>query len=130
MVAIMQSNIKFDQHMPLKKDKASETQEATKHILKQDPQEGRLLAYTSLCRPGLEYADTMWNPKLAKKIESEDATTWTVQIIARSRGQKSVTKVCSELGLQALKQRRKNHRLSSDENLTRRNATIDTLGGV
>ena len=55
---IMQSNLKFDQHMTLKKDKA--TLRAIKHILKQAPQEGRLLVYTSLCRPMLEYADTAW----------------------------------------------------------------------
>ena len=48
---IMQSNLKFDQHMALKNDKASKTLGANKHILKQAPQEGRLLAYTSLCRP-------------------------------------------------------------------------------
>ena len=46
---VMQSNLKFDQHIALKKDKASKTLEAIKHILNQAPQEGRLLAYTSLC---------------------------------------------------------------------------------
>ena len=57
--AMMQSYLKFDQHMALKKDKALKTLGAITHILKQAPQEGRLLAYTSLCRPILEYADTV-----------------------------------------------------------------------
>ena len=58
---IMQSKLKFDQHMVLKKDKASKTQGAIKQILKAS-KEGRLLAYTSLCRRKLEYADTVWDP--------------------------------------------------------------------
>ena len=47
----MQSDLKFDLYMALKKDKALEPLGAIKHILNQAPQEGRLLAYTSLCRP-------------------------------------------------------------------------------
>ena len=57
--------------MTLKKDKASKTfLEAIKHILKQGPQKGWLLAYTSLCCPILEYVDTVWDQTLAKEIES------------------------------------------------------------
>ena len=65
---VMQSNLKFNQHIALKKDKASKTLGAIKHILKQAPQEGRLLAYTSLCGPILEYAVTVWVLTLAKKL--------------------------------------------------------------
>ena len=103
---IMQSNLKFDQHMGLKNDKALKTLGAIKHILKQAPQEGRLLAYTSLCRPILEYADTVWDPTLAKEIESMEMLQHrAVQLIARLRGRESVTEACS-------KQKRRNHRLS------------------
>ena len=110
---VMQSNLKFNQHIALKKDKASKTLGTIKHILKQAPQEGRLLAYTSLCRPILEYADTVWDPTLAKEIESlEMLQHRAVRFIARLKGRESVTGACSELGLQPLKQRRKNHRLS------------------
>ena len=38
---IMQSNLKFDQHIALKKDKASKALGAIKSILNQAPQEGR-----------------------------------------------------------------------------------------
>ena len=65
---VLQSNLKFDQHKALKKDKASKTLGAIKHILKQALQEGRLLAYTSLCRPIPEYADTVWDPTLTNEI--------------------------------------------------------------
>ena len=54
----MQSNLKSNQYMTLKKDKASKTQRAIKHILKQAPQASRLPVYTSLCHPILENADT------------------------------------------------------------------------
>ena len=66
---IMQSNLKFNQHMKFKKDKAQKTLAAIKHILKQAPKECRLLTYTSLCRPILEYADTVWDSTLANKVE-------------------------------------------------------------
>ena len=90
-----------------------ETLGAIKHILKQAPQEGWLLAYTSLCRPILEYSDTVWDPTLAKEMESlEMLQHRAVQLIARLSRRDSVTGSCSELGLQPLKQRRKNHRLS------------------
>ena len=54
--------------MAFKKDRALKTLEAIKHVLKQAPQEGRLLAYTSLCGPILEYAVTVWVLTLAKKL--------------------------------------------------------------
>ena len=99
--------------MALKKYKASKTMEAIKHILKQAPQEGRLLAYTSLCRPILEYADNVWDPILAKEIDYPEMLQYrAVRFIAKLREMESVMEACSELGLQPLKQRRKNHRLS------------------
>ena len=99
--------------MTLKKDKASKTLGAIKHILKQAPQKGRLLVYSSLCCTILEYADNVWDPTLAKKIESLEMLQHSaVQFIARLRRRENVTAACSELGLQPLKQRRKNHRLS------------------
>ena len=99
--------------MTLKKEKPSKTLGAIRHILKQAPQERRLLGYTCLCHPILEYADTVWDPTLAKEIES----LWMLQdgavrFIVKLRGQESVTEACSELGPQPLKQRRRNHRLS------------------
>ena len=32
------------------------------------PKEAKLLAYTSLCRPILEYADVVWDPSARSKI--------------------------------------------------------------
>jgi len=53
-----------------KKDKASKILGAIKHILHEAPGEGKLLPYTSFCRPILEYADALWDPTLSKNIES------------------------------------------------------------
>ena len=64
---ITPSNLKFDQHMALKKDRTSKTLGPNKHFLKLAPQKGQLLAYTSLCRPILAYADSV-EPKLAKTL--------------------------------------------------------------
>ena len=84
--------------MALKKDEDSKTLGAIKHILKQVPQDGLLLAYTSLCRPILEYTNTVWDPTLAKEVESlKTLQHRAVPFIAR---------------LESLKLRRKNHRLS------------------
>jgi len=66
----MQPNYKFDQHITLKKEKVSKILGAIKHILHEAPREGRLLAYTSLCRPILESADAVWDSTIAKDIES------------------------------------------------------------
>jgi len=106
----MQSNLKFDQHITLKKDKASKILGAIKHVLLEASREGKLLAYTNLCHPILEYADTVWDPTLAKDIESlEVLQRRAVRFIAGIKGRESVTEACSQLGLQPLKQRRRAH---------------------
>ena len=55
----------------------------------------------------------MWDPILAKEIKSlEMLQHKAIQFIARLRRQESFTEACSKFGLQPLKQKRKNHRLS------------------
>ena len=54
----------------------------------------------------------MWDPILAKAIEPlEMLQHRAARFIARLRGPESVTETFSELGLQPLKQRCRNHRL-------------------
>jgi len=65
---VTQLNLKFNQHITLKKDKASKILEAIKDVLHEAPREGKLLAYTSLCCPMLKHADAVWDPTLAKNI--------------------------------------------------------------
>ena len=108
---IMQSNLKCDQHVALKKDKASKNLGAIKHTNKPHKKDGYWL--TPACAAQYWSTLTLWNPTIAKEIES----LWMLQdgavrFIVKLRGQESVTEACSELGPQPLKQRRRNHRLS------------------
>jgi len=34
-----------------------------------DPEDAKLLAYTSLCRPILDYADVVWDPAVRSKVQ-------------------------------------------------------------
>ena len=55
----LQQNLKFDkQHIISEKvDKASRIIGTIKHTIRTAPEKSKLLAYTSLCRPIMEYAD-------------------------------------------------------------------------
>ena len=75
--------------------------------------EGKALAYTSLCRPILEYADVVWDPVCKQSINSlEKVQTDAVKFIANLRGRTSVTEACERPGPELLDERRKNHRHS------------------
>ena len=75
--------------------------------------EEKTLAYTSLCRPILEYADVVWDPVCKQTINSlEKVQTDVVKFIANLRGRTNVTELRERLGLQLLAKRRRNHRLS------------------
>ena len=41
-----------------------------KHLMSNAPKEAKLLAYTSLCRPILEYADVVWDPSARSKMHN------------------------------------------------------------
>ena len=75
--------------------------------------QGRLLAYTSLCSPILEYADAVWNPSLKNTINDiEMVQNRAIRFISRLKSRDSVSESLCELGLQTLQERRKNHRLT------------------
>jgi len=68
------------------------------------PRESKQLAYTSLCCPILEYRDIVWDPTLAKDIESLEMLQHSaVRFIAGLKLQESVTEAWSQLDLQLLK---------------------------
>ena len=113
LCVIMQANLKFDKHITQKTQKASRVLGMIKYALHDAPKHGRLLAYTSLCHPILEYADTVWDPSLKGVIHDvEMIQNRTVRFITGHKGRESISKAREELGLQTLQERRKNHRLS------------------
>ena len=65
---IIQSDLKFDQHIRDKCLKSRKLLGGIKHLMYDAPKETKLLAYTSQCRPILEYADAVWDPSARSKI--------------------------------------------------------------
>jgi len=59
---IMQSNLKFDRHIKSKVNNASKILGCIMHTIYNAPMQAKLIAHLSLCRPILEYADTLWDP--------------------------------------------------------------------
>ena len=54
------------------------------------PRQARLLAYTSLCRPVLEHADSVWDTSLKKTINGiEMVQNRAVRFISRLKGRVS-----------------------------------------
>ena len=74
----------------------------------------KLLAYyTSLCRPIMEYADTLWDPTDKRTVDFlEKIQSKAVRFIRNPKGRESVTEAKALLGLVPLVDRRKNHRVS------------------
>ncbi|XP_067932804.1 uncharacterized protein [Watersipora subatra] len=110
---IIQSDLKFDQHIKSKCSKSRKILGGIKHLMYSTPKEAKLLAYTSLCRPILEYADAVWattNKNTIQCIElvQNDAIRFISNM--RERG-KSVSEARNQLGIKSLKDRRKSHRL-------------------
>ena len=109
----IQSDLKFDKHIAEKTQKARKILGAIKHTLFDAPKDARLLAYTSLCRPILEYADTVWDPTNKQTMHSiEMIQNNAVRYIERLKGRESVSEARDRLQLKSLADRRKDHRLS------------------
>ena len=70
--------------------------------------EAKLLAYSSLCGPILEYADAVWNPSASSKTHDvELVQTIAVRFISNLKGHTdSVSEAKNQLQLQSLEDRR------------------------
>jgi len=73
------------------------------------PKDAKLLAYTSLCRPLLDYADLVWNPAARSKVHDiELVQNSAIRFISNMKGRAdSVFEARDELGLRSLEDRRK-----------------------
>ena len=109
----MQSNLRFEQHITTKIKSASKVLGCIKYSLHEAPEKGKLLAYTSLCRPILEYADTLWDPSDNTSRDAiEHVQSQAVRFIKNVKGRCGVTEVRTQLELKPLEEKRKPHRLS------------------
>lgn len=75
------------------------------------PKEVKLLAYTSLCRLILAYADVVWDSSAKSKIRNiELVQNSAIRFIANLKGRTdSVTEAMKQLGTWSLEHRRRNH---------------------
>ena len=110
---IIQSDLKFDQHINDKCFKSRKLLGGIKHLMYDALKEARLLIYTSLCRPILEYAYVVWDPSAGNKINYiERVQNSAVCFISNLKGRTdSVSETRNQLQLQSLEERRKNRRL-------------------
>ena len=82
-----------------------------KFTLHEALEKGKLLAYTSHCRPILEYRNTLWDPPDKKSINDiELLQNKAIRFVKNIKGRSSVSDARSQL--QSLQDRRKSHRLS------------------
>lgn len=72
-------------------------------VLYEAPQKVRMIAYTTLCQPLIEYAAKVWDPHLAKHANELE----TVRFIARLRGNDSNTDATINLELKLSQDRRR-----------------------
>jgi len=109
----LQQDLKFEDHISQKNGKASRILGAIKHVLPSASEKYRLLAYTSLCRPILEYADCVWDPTSKQLINAiECVQRRAVRYISGLKGRESVTEARAKLALNTLEERRRNHRVT------------------
>ena len=110
---VLQSDLKFKKHISDIMGSANRTLGCIKYTLHGAPEKAKLLAYTSLCRPKLEYADVLWDPSDNASIEDlELVQNKAVRFIKNIKGRRGVTEARTSLGIQALQERRKAHRTS------------------
>ena len=114
---VMQSNLKFNRHIASKVNSAKKVLECIKYALNDASQSAKLLPYSSLCRPILEYA--------ASIRELDAVQNRAIRFVKSIKGRYGITEGLTALGLQKLNDRRKFHRfalmtkiLSEDEKHT------------
>ena len=134
----IQSDLKFNKHITSKTAKARQQTGMVKRALYDAPERAKLLAYTSLCRPHVEYASAVWDPALEYlKHDIEMVQNNAIRFISKLKGRDSITEARGKLNLQTLCERRQNSRrsllmrlLSSEENHSSLISSYDELTQV
>lgn len=131
----IQSDLRFNQHIEENVTKAKRQLGMVKRALFDAPESAKLLAYTSLCRPHVEYAAAVWDPHLAYHISNiEKLQNAAVRFIACIKGRESVSTAREKLKLEPLAARRHGTRhkllmrlLAKEENHESLMSTYDDL---
>jgi len=104
---IIQSDLRFDQHINNKCTKFWKILGGIKHLMYDAPKDAKLLAYTSLCRPILNYAGVVWDPAARSKVHDiELFQNSAIRFISDMNGHvDNVAEARDELGLRSLEDR-------------------------
>jgi hypothetical protein len=110
----LNKSLTFREHIERKINKAMQTLGFLKRALWNAPRRVKLLGYTSMCRPILEYAAVVWDPYNKNDINSiEMVQRRAIRFIAHLKGRDaSITNARMTLQIDTLENRRKNARLS------------------
>ena len=104
---ILQSDLKFTKHIQVKVGKAKRQLGMIKRALFDAPEKARLLAYTSLCRPHVEYAASVWDTSLEYLIHDiEMVQNSAIRFISKLKGRESITMARENLQIETLAERR------------------------
>lgn len=111
---IISQDMKWSQHINTVYTKAIRILGLLKHSLHTAPQEVKLIAYKTICRPLLEYAAEIWDPvNKCQSVKLESIQNRAIRFVKNLKGREvSVTSNKIEAGLTTLQKRRQNQRIS------------------
>ena len=106
------STFSWDQHINTISAKAFSILGLIKRTLYSAPKQVKVMAYTSLVRPILEYACEVWDPHLKKHQDKlEHVQSRAIRFIAGLKGISSVSAARENLGIPLLSDRRTDFRI-------------------
>ena len=99
----IQSDLKFHMHITSKISKAKQQLGMIKRAFHEAAKDAKKLAYTSLCRPHLEYASAVWDPVLEYQIYNlEMVQHQGVHFISCLKGRASISATLEDLDMVTL----------------------------
>ena len=110
---LLQSDLTFSNHIRASITKAMKVLGLIKRSLYAASKKNRLLAYTTLCRPILEYGSSLWDPHSKSLVyDIGMVQNRAIRFICGLKGRKdSISEARKSLGLCQLSDRRLNNRL-------------------
>ena len=105
---VLQSDMKFNTHITNKINIANRQLGLIKRALFNAPESAKLLAYTSLCRPHVEYASSVWDPHLDySNHDIEKVQNKAIRFICNLKGRDIITETRKKLDLETFVESRR-----------------------